>query len=338
MARMSDVASLAGVSIATVSHVLNGTRTVAEPTRQRVQYAIAATGYRRNAAARALVTASTGTIGLAISSATNPYFGELVRAVETQARAAGLALILGDTHDNCEIEFDVIEHLVGRQVDGLILAPAAGSEHVSLPYLQRRDVPVVLVDRRADIDCDQVVPEGVAATESLVFHLADLGHRRIGLVSALPGLTSSADRELGYRKAVGERGLDDDPGLVVTGNSSIDGARAATTALLRAPRPPTALVVANNAMTIGALHAMRDLRLRVPEDVALVSYDDFDWADVVQPRLTCVAQDCVTMGREAVALMVKRIGGSTAPAEYREIPTSFKHRNSCGCPDDEPGA
>jgi LacI family transcriptional regulator len=330
---MADVAQLAGVSIATVSHVINGTRPVSDGTRNRVEAAIKQIGYRPNAVARALVTATTGTIGVAISSATNPYFGELVRAMETQARASGLVLLVGDTHDDPDIELEVVERLVARQVDGLVLVPSPGAERTSLPFLEELKVPVVLVDRRATMHFDYVIPEGVESTCSLTLHLADLGHTRIGLIRGRDGLSSTADRELGYLKALQMRGLSEEPSLIASGNSTGEGAYAATTALMQSVNPPTALVVANNAMTIGCLRALRDLRLRIAEDVALVCYDDFEWADVFQPELTCVSQDTTQMGAEALQLLLARIGGSTAPIQRREIATTFHHRHSCGCLD-----
>ena len=333
MSRMADVAQLAGVSTATVSHVINGTRPVSEATRSRVEDAIKQIGYRPNAVARALVTASTGTIGFAISSASNPYFGDLVRAMEAQARASGLVLLVGDTHDDAAIELDVVERLVARQVDGLVLVPAPGAECASLSFLAERKVPVVLLDRRSTMDFDYVIPEGIESTCALALHLADLGHTRIGLIRGRDGLSSTTDRELGYLNALRLRSLPHEPSLIASGNSSAEGAYAATTTLMQMASPPTALVVANNAMTIGCLRALRDLRLRVAQDVALVCYDDFEWADVFQPQLTCMAQDTTRMGAQALQLLLARIGGSTVPPQQCEVATTFHHRNSCGCLD-----
>ncbi len=151
MVTMADVARLAGVHASTVSHVLNGTRAVNADTRERVMDAIIATGYRHNAVARSLATSSTMALGLAISSAANPYLAELIRSVDAGARAAGYMLMLGDTHDDAEVERQIVEQLVDRRVDGVILAPAPATTTAgALPFLSTAAVPTVLMDRFAD--------------------------------------------------------------------------------------------------------------------------------------------------------------------------------------------
>ena len=329
---MADVARAAGVSASTVSHVLNGTRTVSEPTRSLVLTAISSTGYRHNVLARSLATSSTMALGLAISTSTNPYFGELIRAVEKNARSAGYMLMLADTHDDDQVERRVVDELLNRRLDGILLAPSPGAVDGTLPFLLSAGVPTVLLDRFADVDLDQVGSDNTGPTARLVDHLADLGHRRIAMVGGLRGLRSSSERLAGFAQTVAARRLDDDPALVLDGGSDSTLAEKAVLRTFRKRSRPTAVVVGNNAMTIGTLRALRTLGLRVPADVALVCYDDFEWADLFEPGLTAMRQDVAQIGRTAVDLVVGRIRDPTSPPRRHVVAPTYRHRDSCGCP------
>ena len=328
---MGDVARLAGVSASTVSHVLNGTRKVDAATRVRVEAAIVKTGYRRNVVARSLAAGRTHTIGLSISALTNPYFGNLVHAVEQALSNAGYVLIVGDSHDEVQSEKRVIDSLLDRQVDGMIVAPSAGSERDTLPEIARTRTPLVLIDRGVDVESDQVVPENFSSTRSLTAHLLDLGHRRIGVVRGLAGISSTTERFDGYSAALADRGVVVDPALVLDGASNTDVAEREVRALMSGVDRPTALVSLNNSMTIGALKAVRGLGLSIPADVAFVCFDDFEWSDLFEPRLTAAAQDVETIGATAAELLLARIRGHDGPPRRIYVPTTFHHRNSCGC-------
>lgn len=334
MRTMGDVARAAGVSVSTVSHVVNGTRPVSAAAREAVLAAIAEVGYRHNTVARALATSSTQTVGLAISALRNPYFGDLVHAIESHLATDGYTLVLADNHDDAAHEVRLVGQLLDRRVDGLILAPAAGAEGASLPLVQRSGTPVVLIDRYADVECDQIAPDNVGPARALTEHLADRGHRRVAVVSGLEGLHSTGERLAGWREAVRARHLDDDPSLVVPGSSSQTGAHDGVRALFSRADRPSAVVVLNNAMTIGTMRALRELRLTVPDDVALVCYDDFEWADLFSPRLTAMAQDVERMGAQAVELLRTRMATRSLadlPARRLRVAPSFRHRDSCGC-------
>lgn len=328
---MGDVARIAGVSTSTVSHVINGTRKVDASTRSRVEAAIKETGYRRNVVARSLAAGRTHTVGLSISALTNPYFGSLVHAVERALSDAGYVLIVGDSHDDVTSEKRVTDSLLDRKVDGMIVAPAAGSERATLPEIRRTRTPLVLIDRGVDIGCDQVGPENSASARSLTEHLLDLGHRRIGVVRGLAGISSTTERFDGYVAALADRGIAVDAALVLDGDSNTDVAEHEVRALMSGEDRPTALVSLNNAMTIGALKAVRSLGLSIPTDVAFVCYDDFEWSDLFEPKLTAAAQDVETIGATAVELLLRRIRGEEATPQRIRVPTTFHHRNSCGC-------
>ncbi|MGW1951732.1 LacI family DNA-binding transcriptional regulator [Streptomyces sp. NPDC001920] len=336
MTTMADVARSAGVSVATVSHVLNGTRPVLPHTRQAVLDAMEELGYTPNTLARSLVTSRTRSIGLAVSAISNPYFTEILQGVEAAALEHGYSLLIADPHDDPEHERKVVQLLHERRVDGMIVAPSADPREL-IAYLERHKVPTVLLDRVVgssgddSTGFDQVCAESAEPMAQLVTHLAALGHRRIALVAGLPGLSTTSERLSGYRDGLAAAGVGYDGDLVVHGDSASAGAERATAALLSLPSPPTALVTANNAMTIGALRALRDRGLSVPHDIALCCFDDFAWADLFSPRLTAIAQPSKDIGAQAVRVLLDRLDSPDRPARTRRLPCAFVHRTSCGC-------
>ncbi|TLS42480.1 LacI family transcriptional regulator [Streptomyces montanus] len=341
MATMVDVARSAGVSVATVSHVLNDTRPVRPATRQAVLDAIDELGYTPNTLARSLVTARTRSIGLAVSAVSNPYFTEILQGVEAGALEHGYSLLIADPHDDPAHERKVVQLLHERRVDGMIVAPSAQPAEL-IGYLGRQHVPTVFLDRLVDggevpgFEYDQVCAENAEPVARLVTHLAELGHKRIGLVGGLPGLSTTSERISGYRHGLAAAGLPYDERLVVSGSSEAEGAERATGELLSLPTRPTALVTANNTMTIGALRALREKDLSVPGDMALCCFDDFSWADLFSPRLTAISQPSKDIGASAVRLLLDRLASPGRPARTLRLPSAFVHRTSCGCPEKGP--
>jgi LacI family transcriptional regulator len=343
--------------VATVSHVLNDTRPVLPHTRQAVLDAIDELGYTPNTLARSLVTARTRSIGLAVSAISNPYFTEILQGVEAAALEHGYSLLIADPHDDPEHERKVVQLLHERRVDGVIVAPSAEPRGL-LALLEQHGLPTVFLDRLIDgvpadthrgdttedapeklepatapLRFDQVCAENAEPMARLVTHLAGLGHRRIGLVAGLPGLSTTSERISGYRHALAASGLPFDERLVAHGDSAADGAERATGALLSLAAPPTALVTANNAMTIGALRTLRARGLSVPDDLALACFDDFAWADLFSPRLTAVSQPSKEIGAQAVRLLLDRLEDPDRPSRTLRLACAFVHRTSCGCSD-----
>jgi LacI family transcriptional regulator len=330
MATMADVARAAGVSTATVSHVVNGTRTVRDETREAVNAAIDATGYSPNTLARSLVTASTRSIAVVMSAISNPYFGQVLQGIESEAVRQGYTLLLAESRDDPEHEFTVVRTMHERRVDGILLAPSSDPQR-TLDYLDAQSVPVVLADRLIDDHYDQVGPENTEPTARLVDHLAELGHDRIAMVSGRGGLSTTEERLRGYQDGLRRNGVRFDPKLVTEGRSETDSAVRATQRLLDIAKRPTALIAANNGMTIGAMQALGEAGLRVPEDIALVGFDDFPWANWFSPRLTVVAQPCTDIGTQATRLLLRRIGDPSVEPETHRLPSRLMHRDSCGC-------
>ncbi|NWC48281.1 LacI family transcriptional regulator [Pseudomonas edaphica] len=329
MVTMDDVASRAGVSTSTVSHVLNGTRKVSPATVQAVQRAIQALGYIPNTLARSLARSSTNTIGVAISALSNHYFSETVQAIETECVRHGYMMLFADPHDDPEQELRVVTALHHRRVDGILLAPSTGSS--ALEYLQANEMPTVLVDRMMSEQFDQVGVENTQSTQALVAHLIEHGHRRIGFIAGREGLSTTDERVAGYRAALQAAGLVFDPQLLVNGGSNSEPARQATAQLLALPVPPTAIMAGNNLMTLGAMHALREARIEVPGQMGLVGFDDFDWADFFVPRLTLIAQPVKELGARAVHMLLQRMATPGAPTQSVRLAPSLQRRDSCGC-------
>jgi len=335
---MADVAARAGVTASTVSHVVNKTRPVSDELTARVLAAIQETGYLPNRVARSLATSDTHLIGIVMSALTNRFFVPVVAAMDRVGRRHGYSSLLADSRDRADGEAEAVDVLLSRRVDGIVLAPAPGGQRPLLDRLVAEQVPTVLIDRFADERFDWVGVENVEATASLVQHLASLGHSRIGLISGLRGLSTSGERVAGYRLGLERSGLAYDPNLVACGKSAAGSAERALGSLLERPRPPTAVVSGNNYMTIGVLHGLQKRGLRVPDDIALVAYDDLDLADLFGPRLTVIAQPVQQIASKAVNLLVERMVNkdlSSAPRFIR-LPGVFMHRESCGCHLDAP--
>ncbi|MER7016154.1 LacI family DNA-binding transcriptional regulator [Saccharopolyspora sp. NPDC000359] len=330
MATIADVARVAGVSTATVSHVLNGTRTVREQTRKAVEAAIESTQYSPNTLARSLATASTRSIAVVMSAISNPYFAQVLQGIESEVVRHGYTLLLADSRDDVDHELTVVRNMHQRRVDGLILAPSSASG-AALEYLRAHSVPVALADRLVDDRYDQVGPENVEPTARLVDHLAELGHTRIAMVAGRSGLSTTDERVRGYRTALRRNGLDPDPDLLVEGHSETGRAARAAASLLEHPRHPTAIIAANNSMTIGVMQALHEAGLRVPDDIALVGFDDFPWAEWFSPRLTVIAQPCEQIGATAARLLLRRLADRHAEPETHRLPSVLVHRASCGC-------
>ena len=328
---MTQVAKTAGVSVSTVSHVINGTRPVAPSTRARVLDVMTELGFTHKPVARSLAAGSTVTIGLSMSWVSSMYGQELVAGIEEESLRQGMQLLLSDTRDDPEREERVIANLLAHHVGGMIIAPTANWQNSALRLLQEHSVPFVVIDRLQDIRVDQVGVENESGSAAVVDHLLQLGHRRIGLLAGRPGLATTRERFDGYRLAHRRRGLRADERYVVDGNSTEQGGRRAMAQLLTVRPTPTAVFVGNDAMTIGALRALQEAGIDVPGQMAMVCFDDFPWADVFQPRLTAIAQPSFAIGARAVQLLMRRISDPQAPVQTLRLAGEVAHRESCGC-------
>jgi LacI family transcriptional regulator len=328
MSTIIEVARAAGVSVSTVSHVVNGTRYVAPDTAKLVNDAIAEIGYLPNTLARSLKLASSSTVGLAISALSNPYFSDIIYAVESECARLGLMVFLADTRDDPDKELAVIQALHQRRVDGIIFAPSA-DPRPALDYLLHRGPPCVLIDRMADRRFDQIGVDNVQAMDALVDHVVTKGHRHIAFVAGQPGFATTVERIAGFQVALATRGIEIPAEFIVTGSATTASATEAAHRLLSQARPPSAIVTGNNLATIGVMRAVRQLGLAVPDDLSLVGIDDFEWANLFEPRLTLVEQPCAELGRQAAALLVERIAAPTGERRSVRLEATLRTRASC---------
>ena len=332
-ATIKDVAAHAGVSVATVSAVINRNKYVSPNLAQRVQESITALGYERNSLAQSLKKQTSQTIGLIVSDITNPFFTSVVRGVENVANARGYSLILGNSDEDLKKEMGYMHLLESKRADGLIVAFTLGN-HEYLHSWPAHRLPLVGIDRLPDDACiDAVLIDNVAGARHAVEHLITLGHERIGIVTGLPGITTTEERLIGYQRALAAHGIPLDPALIVEGNSRIDGGeRAALQLLTREVARPTALFVTSGLMIISALQAINQMGLRCPEDIALVGFDDFEWAAVMYPRLTTVSQPTYEIGQKAAQLLFDRLEKRDAPPQVVRLQPQLIIRESSGAP------
>lgn len=331
MSTIGDVAKRAGVSAMTVSRVINNSGYISQETRERVEQAIAELGYVPNALARSLRFKQTKTLALVLTDITNPFFTTIARGVEDIASEQGFSVIFCNTDESKDDESEYLNVLVQKQVDGMLLVPAVSSPD-SAAFLHERGVPFVVLDRRIPgVSVDIVRCDSEQGAYQLVWHLLDLGHRRIAILSGPAAVTTAADRVIGYRRALAEAGISRE--AVYYGAFTVEGGyQMARQALAVAPRP-TALFAANNFIAIGALRALREAGLRVPEDMSVVAFDDLPPAIVIDPFLTVVGQPAYDMGCQATLLLLDRLAGK-GKAEPQEIilPTELVVRESTAPP------
>ncbi len=311
MVTIREVARQARVSVGTVSNVLAGSATVRPELRRRVEEVMRALDYHPNQIARSLKTRQTKTLGLVISDITNPFFPQVVRGAEDAATLHGYLLITLNTDDSAERERRALSLLRAQKVDGLLLTVASGREDLT-HVAQFRDagLPIVCIDRSVPgIDLDLVCSDNAHGARMCMQHLLSRGHRRIGFLGGSPGLQTAQQRLEGYEQTLREAGLPRDPKLVRTGDFRLDSGYRLSKQMLLEADPPTALFASNAMMGFGALKAIHELGLRCPEDVALAVFDEVPFGDVIQPRLTVVAQPAYEMGRVGTELLIARLEG-----------------------------
>lgn len=307
MATIREVAERAGVSVTTVSHVLNGTRFVAEETELRVREAMQALNYRPNSLARSLRRGETRTLGLILPDSSNPFFAEFARQLEDAAFQQDYSLILCNSNGELEKERRYTEVLFNKQVDGIIFM-AAGDDPYSLQDLAAQAFPIVVVDRIVDhIDVDAVITDNQLSGRLAAEHLTALGHRQIGIIRGPSNVTPSAQRVTGFARALAEAGLTLPEELQAVGDFHSEAGYIAARKLLSLPKPPTAIFACNDLMAIGALRAIHEAGLAVPDDISLVGHDDIELASYTRPALTTISQPVAELAQTAIQLLLRRI-------------------------------
>ncbi len=327
MTTIIDVARAAGVSTATVSRVLNNHPRVDPRLAAAVRKAAKELGYRPSRVARSLRTRQSRVWALLISDIRNPFFTDMVRGVEDIAYAAGYSIFLCNAEEDAEKEASYLELAVAENVSGVILTPTTTSTDLS-PLLEF-GIPAVLADRTVDAhSVDSVVIDNVDGARQAVEHLIAGGYERIALVTGPLDKTTGSARYTGYRLALQARGLPVDESLVQVANFRENGGRTAMQELLGRDEAPDAAFVANNLMTIGALHAIAEADLEIPRHIAVIGFDDMSWATLLSPPLTTVAQPTYDLGVETGRLLRSRLDGYTGAARTVTLSPSLRIRES----------
>ncbi len=337
----ADVARLAGVSRVTVSHVVNsqdgGRVLISEETRRRVLEAVGELGYVPDARAQALRSGSTKTIGLIIPDIHNPHFWEIVDGVEQEASAAGYHILLSGISPKDRYAEDIFNDLSRRRIDGLVMVPSfiyqSEEAKKTLAYLLTRRLPVVgMMADHGDVryNIDRVTSDYHDATREAMTHLLSLQHRRIGFIFGIDVPELGNDRLFAYRDSLQAAGLPEDPALIVGCGPTIEDGYHAARQLLELPSRPTALLAINDLLAIGALRAIKDFGLNVPEDVSLFGYDDIPMAKYLVPRLSTASKNGEKMGREAIRLLLARLQDPDRPRQEIRLPARLILRESTG--------
>lgn len=330
MVTISDVADKAKVSRATVSHVINNTRYVSDETRHKVEKVISELGYRPNALARSLRSGQTHTLGLLVPDSSNTFFAEISREIEISAFEAGYSVILCNSNEDPQREKLYIDVLTEKQVDGIILVSTCGQIN-TLRGLKNLQIPVALLDRVIkNLPLDTVLVDNKQGGLIATNHLISLGHQRIGFIAGPSDANPSAERLTGYKQALRENGIPFEKELIRYGDFTAPSGRLKATELLSLSNPPTAIFAGNDMMAIGVLRAASEKGLHVPEDIALIGFDDIELAAFTNPPLTTIAQPKLGMGKTITKLLLRRIKNKESNVQFKMLPVSLVIRDTCG--------
>lgn len=334
MSNIKDVAKLAGVSIATVSHVINETRFVSEETKAKVRKAMEELEYTPNISAMSMRTQKTKTVGLAIPILMNEtdciFFMQVARGAESILKTKGYFMFLSNTDDELKREIEEIRNFNNRQIDGLIVAPATG-DHQFMNELVK-NYPVVFVDRKPtglkNVEC--VVSDTMAGCRNAINQVIAMGHTEIAILCGVLGKRSNADERFeGYKKALLENNIPLNPEYVMEGESSIEDGYAMTEKML-SDHHVTHLFYASNIMAMGGMKYIQTHHIRIPHDLSITVYDDYDWTQVYNPGLTVIRQHAYELGKKSAEIMLARMDNEPMPKrgkDYR-LPTEVIIRES----------
>jgi LacI family transcriptional regulator len=330
---LKDVAARAGVSHGMAGRVLGNYGSFSKATQQKVRAAARAVHYSPNVIAKALKTRLTKTAGVLITDITASFWTTIVRGIQDRAARDGYSIIVCNSDEESHSEKASLTTLVERSIDGLIICPTVGN-HSYLKKLSRGGTPLVLVDRKvAGINSPSIRVDNRAGARDAVSYLASLGHRRIAIIGGLDGVETSEERYAGYVEALEEHHIGLQASLVKSARYLQDKSFEATQELLRLKGRPTAIFVCNETMASGCIRALKEARVRIPQDISLVTFDDTVWSEYISPPITCVSQPSYTMGMLAFDYLLNQIldrNKKSKPLDDVILKTTFVIRESCG--------
>jgi LacI family transcriptional regulator len=336
-----DVSRLAGVSVATVSAVINGKPIVSEQLTRQVHRAIEALNYQPDYVARSLRVQKSHILGIVMPQFASPFYAEVLRGVEDVASARGYSILISNSRGDAELERKQVSALISRRVDGMLLASA--NPNFVYHRLFTRHFPLVLFDRfPSGFTGTAVVTDNVQASLEATNYLIQLGHRRIATIAGTQGILTADERVDGFRSAMNDAGLKVQQEYVKRGNFSMNGGWERALELLNLPTTPTAIFSHNYEMTLGVMRALTEKGAHCPQDVSVLGFDDFvvgmdgfSWATMFSPKLTCVAQSSYELGRRAAQALLKKTeagGEDGAQADIIRLPAELRIRESTAPP------
>lgn len=326
--RLKDVASKAGVSVATVSHVVNNTKPVSEKTKARIEAAIKELSYTPNFLAKSLKENRSKVIGLIIPDISNYYFTEIASIIEQRLNDAGYNMILCNSNENLELEIQHIQQLKAYMVSGMIIAPTT-MDFDYRKLVASQDYPIVFIDRKlSTLQGDSIIADGACAVEEAVSYLIKKGHKRIGFIGANRGLSTTANRFLGYQNALKKNGIPLDSSLCVFGEPKINPAMSLCSQLFSQTNI-SALLVSSSLMSIGAVQFFTKNNIKIPEQIALIGYDDYIWSTITAPPLSTIKQPTSEIGYKAAETMLNRLENGNTPITEILLNSEFIIRESC---------
>jgi DNA-binding LacI/PurR family transcriptional regulator len=329
---IKDVAERAGVSTATVSRAINEPRSVSDGLKESVMEAIQELDYEPSSVAQSLKTNRTNTLALVITDNESPFYAKIMRGVEDVALENDYSLFVSNTDEELKMEKVYLKNLQNRATDGIILAPT-GQRNDVLNQLIESGTPIVFIDRWIDQlkdRVDTVLAQNFEGSYKAVSHLLEKGHERIGIITGVRQVISSEERLEGYKKALKDQGIPIQENLIVEGSFTIEGGTDALKTLLSLKKRPTAVFITNGKMTMGALKLLREKGYKCPEDLSLISFDDFEWFSILNPPVTAVRQDSYEIGTKSADMLLDKIESETADgggSNYR-VGTELVIRNS----------
>jgi LacI family transcriptional regulator len=338
MANMKEIAKIAGVSLGTVSHVLNDSAVVREPLRKRVMDAVDALGYQPSQLARGLRRDKTNMIGMIIPDITNPFFPAVVRGAEDVAFANGFRLILCNTDNDHAKEIAHLNELRTYLPSGLIVIPSSFSDLTTQAASYRRSgAAVVCVDRLPkDWNGDSVTADNESGAYKATNYVLRQGHKRFAMIIGPRHLTNVQNRLAGFKRALHEKKIHIDPEYIQEASFDQHGGYVKTMLLLRMIPRPTVIFAGNDMIAFGALQAFREARLHCPEDIAVIGFDNLDLAEMTSPPLSSVSQPGYQMGTMAARILIDRVRGDHGPAKHIVLDTALKIRGSVAPPREDP--
>ncbi|MDQ7026361.1 MAG: LacI family DNA-binding transcriptional regulator [Anaerolineae bacterium] len=327
---IQDVAQYANVSRSTVSRVLNNNSSVDAELAARVMVAVRTLDYHPNRAARRLRKQTEDVVGLLISDIRNPFFGSVIRGIEDEAYKQHVNLVLCNTDEASSKIQNYLQVMQAERVSGLIVVPTHDDNHDILREVQADGIPIVLIDRSLTYESfDRVKVDNINGAFHAVNHLLEHKYRRIGII--YPEVETGYERLQGYQKALRSNGVEYDSSLVEVCGYTIDSSHEATKRLMAQESPPDALFTANNLLTLGAMRALRMSNIRIPQDIALIGFDDMPWATELYTPLTVVSQPTYELGKQAFVTLYQRIKNPKMAYQSIFLTTSLIIRESCGC-------